>query len=76
MNRKTFFLVHAAARANAKRAIDDAPDGYAVEVKEPTRNLEQNARMWAMLGDIAHQVEWYGKHLSSEDFLNDAGLRP
>jgi hypothetical protein len=56
------------ARRNAKQAIDDAPDGYVVSISEPTRNLEQNARMWAMLAEISRQVDWYGKRLSSEDW--------
>lgn len=29
-----------------------------VVVGEPTRTLEQNDRMWAVLTDIAEQVEW------------------
>lgn len=33
-----------------------------------TRNLEQNARMWAMLADISSQVEWYGQKLTKEDW--------
>lgn len=43
-----------------------------VTVADPTRTLEQNARMWAMLHDIAEQVEWWenGKrtYLSAEDW--------
>lgn len=43
---------------------------HSVEVKEykTTRNLEQNARMWAMLADISKQVDWYGQHLSKEEW--------
>jgi hypothetical protein len=33
--------------------VDAAPVGYRVEFKEPSRSLEQNSRMWAMLADIA-----------------------
>ena len=32
------------------------------------RNLEQNARMWAMLADISNQVNWYGNKLSNEEW--------
>lgn len=39
-----------------------------VEVKPETRSLEQNARLWAMLGDVSRQVDWYGKKLSPEDW--------
>jgi hypothetical protein len=39
-----------------------------VTVAEPSRSLEQNARLWAMLGDVSRQVEWYGKRLTPEDW--------
>jgi hypothetical protein len=39
-----------------------------VEVKQETRSLAQNARLWAMLTDISEQVDWYGQKLSPEDF--------
>lgn len=43
--------------------------GTCVEFAEgPRRTDDQNRKMWAMLGDIAHQVEWYGTHLSEEDW--------
>jgi hypothetical protein len=40
------------------QAISKAPDGYYVSVEEARRSLAQNARMWAMLADIAKQVPW------------------
>ena len=46
----------------------NAPDGYCVEVKPKTRSLEQNSRMWAMLGDISKQVEWYGRKLTPQNW--------
>lgn len=46
----------------------EADDGMVVTFKEPSRSLEQNARMWAMLGDVAAQVIWYGKKLTAEDW--------
>ena len=66
--KKLFVLVHPEARRRACQAITEAPDGYAVSLSEPKRNLEQNARMWAMLADVSTQVEWYGKRLTSEDW--------
>lgn len=68
MSKSTFFLVHSTARNGAIDCVKQAPDGYCVEVKPKTRTLEQNARMWAMLGDVARQVEWYGKKLSAENW--------
>lgn len=74
--RRIFRLVHDLARQNAHKAIDAAPDGYMAEIREPTRNLEQNALMWALLTDVANQVEWHGIKLSPEEYkdLLSAGL--
>jgi len=33
-----------------------------------TRSLAQNARLWAMLGEISAQVDWYGRKLSPEEW--------
>lgn len=52
-----------------------------VTVTEPTRNLESNAAMWVLLGDLSRQVVWTvdGKQqfLSAEDWktMMTAGLR-
>lgn len=45
-----------------------APDGFIVKISEPTRNLEQNAALWAMLADVSEQVVWYGQKLPAEDW--------
>ena len=66
--KRLFILSHDQARSNAIEAVKSAPQGYAVTVAEPRRTLDQNARLWAMLGDIARQVEWYGKRLEPEDW--------
>ncbi len=66
--RRTFHLVHKQARQRALEAIHDAPDGYVVTIHEPTRNLEQNAALWAALSDISKQVEWYGQRLTPEEW--------
>jgi hypothetical protein len=63
-----FVLVHPQARQRAREAIAQAPDGFVVRISEPTRTLEQNARLWAMLGAVSAQVVWYGKKLSPEDW--------
>ena len=66
--KRTLILAHAEARARACQAIKEAPEGYAVTIAEPKRSLDQNARLWASLSDIAQQVEWYGRKLSPEDW--------
>lgn len=60
--RQHFILAHAEARRRAVLAVQEAPDGYAVVIGEPTRNLEQNAKFHALCHDVARSgVEWMGK---------------
>jgi hypothetical protein len=68
MSKQTFRLVHDESRRRAIQAVKDAQDGYIVTVSEPTRNLDQNAALWAMLTDISRQVDWYGNKLSQEEW--------
>lgn len=44
---------------------------------DSTRSLESNAKMWAMLGDIAKQVVWHGVKLDAEDWKHvlSAGIK-
>jgi len=72
-----FVLTHDMARQRAIERVRTAPDGFEVRFKEPTRNSEQNSRMWAMLGDVSRQVDWYGKKLMPEDWKHvfSASLR-
>jgi len=58
-------LVHRQARQRAVQGVLDAPDGHVVTIKPPTRSLEQNAALWAMLNDVAAQVVWHGRKLDS-----------
>lgn len=64
----TFRLTHANARKLAADLCREAPEGTIVTFKAATRSLEQNARMWSMLSDLAAQVDWYGKKLTAEDW--------
>lgn len=50
----SFTLISPRVRDNALEAVRSAPDGYVVAIKEPKRSLEQNARLWAMLADVAN----------------------
>lgn len=74
---RVFVLSHDQARRNALAAVQEAPQGMVVEIKEQKRSLEQNAHLWAILGDISEQVEWYGQRLLSEDWKHilTAGLK-
>jgi hypothetical protein len=39
-----------------------------IRERKSTRSIEQNARMWAMLTDIATQVIWHGNRLTPENW--------
>jgi hypothetical protein len=73
---KIFRLVHAEARRRAAECCQSAPDGYVVRISEPTRSLEQNAALWAMLADLAEQTDWHGNKLAPDEWkdLLSAGL--
>lgn len=65
-----------AARKAICRHILAAPEGHVVRISEPTRSLESNAKMWAMLADISNQTDWHGIKLNAEEWkdLLSAGL--
>jgi hypothetical protein len=46
-------LTNRFSRERFKRIVDQAPEGYVAEVREPKRTLDQNSRLWAMLTDVA-----------------------
>ena len=68
MSRATLVLYAPAIRAKAKRWIDGVPLETRLEFKAPKRSLDQNAKMWVLLGEIAAQLPWHGLRLSSEDW--------
>ena len=41
---------------------------WVLSIKPETRSLAQHARLWAMLTDISHQVNWYGRKLTAEEW--------
>lgn len=46
--------------------IQEAPIGFQVTIKEPTRSLEQNDLLHAELQEIADKVKWAGENLDVE----------
>ncbi len=57
---RTFILQpmpHPSRRLCAEYVMQ-APDGWAVVVKEPTRSLEQNAAQWPILEAFSQQLQW------------------
>lgn len=68
MSKRHYKLAHAEARRRAALDCQQAPEGWVVTISEPTRNLDQNAKLWALLADVSRQVEWYGRKLDPESW--------
>lgn len=66
MNKQYFILANQLVRDRAISAVREARDGMVVEVKEPTRTLEENAKLHAMLTELSRELYWYGKKLNVE----------
>lgn len=60
METRTFILrpLPHPSRSGAKAAIDAAPDGYGVSIKEANRTLEQNSSQFPYLEGFSQQIEW------------------
>lgn len=68
MSRATLILTGREVRERAAAWCRNAPPGTRVEFKEAKRSTDQNALMWAMLTEVARQVEWHGLRLSADDW--------
>lgn len=69
MTIRTFVLSHDTARLNAIEAVRTAPAGKVVQIKDPTRNGDQNAKFHAICSDFAKSsIKWAGKRRSAEEW--------
>lgn len=68
MGRALVTLRNKADRERASRWVEKAPFGTRVEFKASKRSLPQNDRMWAMLTDVAMQLNWHGISLTPDDW--------
>ena len=68
MSRAVLTLANDDIRAKAIRWIRGVPKDSRVEFKAPRRSLDQNAKMWAMLSEVAAQLPWHGLKLSADDW--------
>lgn len=68
MTRALLVLANDDIRAKAVRWIRGVPKDTRLTFQAPRRSLEANAKMWAMLTEIAEQVVWYGQKLSADDW--------
>ncbi|MCA6276570.1 MAG: recombination protein NinB [Phenylobacterium sp.] len=68
MSRALIILNRASDRERVQAWAAKAPWGTRITFQEAKRTTDQNARMWAMLTEVARQVEWDGLKLSADDW--------
>lgn len=68
MTRAVVTLVNERTRARALNWVRAAPRGTIVEFKESRRSSEQNAKMWAMLTEIAVQKTHCDRHYTPDQW--------
>lgn len=68
MSRAIVILNSRSERERVAKWATVAPFGTRVEFKENKRSIPQNDRMWAMLTEVAGQLEWHGLKLSADDW--------
>lgn len=60
-------LAHAEARRRAHADIDQAPDGWVADCREPVKSRIQEEKYHAMIGEIAEQHKLFGRLWDAED---------
>jgi hypothetical protein len=68
MSRALITLNSHADRERAITWLKRSPTGTRIEFKASKRTLAQNDKMWALLTDVARQVQWDGKKLRPADW--------
>ncbi len=68
--RATVTINSTADRDQISRWAQKVELGTIVEFRKKTRSHEQNAKLHAMLSEVADQVIWYGSKLKVEDWKN------
>ena len=70
MNKQQFIINSYANLVAAFKWIRELGFGkpYVIEIKEFTRTVEQNRKLWALLTEVSVQVNWHGQKLSNEDW--------
>jgi hypothetical protein len=68
VSRAVLVLDRQSDRDRAASWVRQAPWGTRITFQEAKRTTDQNARMWAMLTEVARQVKWHGQRLSADDW--------
>lgn len=61
-------LIQQNAITTIQQLMPDYERPYIVEIRERTRSIQQNRRLWATLRDVANQVVWHGQKLAPDDW--------
>lgn len=79
MSGQTIRLVSPETRRRAHMLIDYAPEGAVLNIKEAGRTNDQNAKLWACIGDVA-RAKPEGRNYKTEVwkalFMAEAGFKP
>lgn len=59
-------LIGRRSREIAHKWVEAAPEGMLVKFQKPNRTLDQNSKLWAMLGDISKQATHNGTQYTPE----------
>lgn len=68
MSRALVILHSEAYREKAMKWVRQAPLMTRIDFRAPQRSLDQNARLWAMLTEVADQCRHHGLRLSADDW--------
>ncbi len=68
MSRALIIINSTTERNRAASWVQKAPWGTRIEFKACKRSINQNDRMWAMLSDVATQLDWHGQTLRPVDW--------
>jgi NinB protein len=68
MTRRTLIIATEDIRSKALTWVKNVAIGTVIEFRQAKRTNDQNALLWALLGDVAAQVDWHGQKLTSDDW--------
>ena len=68
MTRQIVTLISKADRARAWDRINGAAVGTRLEFSDPRRSVDQNKRLWLILGIISQKLDWHGQKYSPDEW--------
>jgi hypothetical protein len=68
MTRATVIIRNQADRNLLQKWVANVDEGTIVEFKSARRSVDQNALLWARLGEVSRGVVWYGQKLTADDW--------